>query len=254
MRLSTRGTRTGPAIGAAIILIAWWAGSAIIRSPLILPSPPETFKALIRIAAEPSFPSDIAATALRVAYAFILSLACGTAVGAASGLSGALRSTLSPIMAALRTVPFISLSVLALVWFKSGAVPVFVAFLMAFPLVAGIVSEAVASVDDKLIELSRVYRVPKTRMLRSLYAPSLAPYLVSAAAQAMGVSWKIVVSAEVLSIPKAGIGSGMDTARAFLDTPGLFAWTLLLVAFGYATDLLLNRLMRASFRRKEAGA
>jgi NitT/TauT family transport system permease protein len=254
MRLSTQGFKTGPIAGAAIIVIIWWAGSAIIKSPLLLPSPSETIRALVRIAGEPSFPSNIAATALRVAYAFILSLVLGAAVGAASGLSGTLKSVLSPVMATLRTVPFISLSVLSLVWFRSGAVPVFVAFLMAFPIVAGIVSEAVASVDDKLIELSTVYKVPKPRMLRSLYAPSLAPYLVSAAAQAMGVSWKIVVSAEVLSIPRAGIGAGMDTARAFLDTPGLFAWTLLLIVIGYLTDLLLNRLMRASFRRKEAGA
>ena len=253
MRLSTRAAKAAPIAGAAIILLIWWIGSSIIGSTLLLPSPPDTFRALIQIFGMPSFASDIAATALRVAYAFILSFVLGAAAGAASGFSGVLRAMLSPAMAALRTVPFISLSVLSLVWFKSGAVPVFVAFLMAFPLVAAIVSEGVSSVDDLLIELSRAYKVPKARMLRSLYAPSLAPYLLSAAAQAMGVSWKIVVSAEVLSLPRAGIGARMDTARAFLDTPGLFAWTLLLVLIGFGTDLLLAGLLRRSFRSKEAG-
>lgn len=235
-------------------LLVWWAGSAIIGNPLLLPSPLETVRALAGILKGRSFAADIGSTALRVAYSFILSFVLGTAVGAASGRSGALKSMLSPAMAALRTVPFISLSVLSLVWFKSGSVPVFVAFLMAFPLVASIISEAAASVDEKLIELSLVYKVPRPRMLRMLYVPSISPYLLSAAAQAMGVSWKIVVSAEVLSLPRAGIGSRMDTARAFLDTPGLFAWTLLLVLIGYATDLLLAHLMRSSFRRKEGAS
>ncbi len=251
MKLSMRAAKVGPMAGTAIVLIIWWAGSAIIENPLLLPSPLETVRALAVVLAGRSFASDISATALRVAYAFILSFLLGTAVGAASGRNVMLRSMLSPAMAALRTVPFISLSVLSLVWFKSGAVPVFVAFLMAFPLVASIISEAAASVDEKLIELSRVYMVPKPRMVRLLYAPSLAPYLVSAAAQAMGVSWKIVVSAEVLSLPRTGMGARMDTARAFLDTPGLFAWTLLLVLIGYGSDLLLGHLMRLSFRRKE---
>lgn len=243
--------RAYPLIGAAIILLLWWAGSAIIANSLLLPSPLETLRAMLDLIKSPTFFSDISSTTIRVAYAFLLSSLLGLAAGTMSGLFLKFSAIASPAMAALRTVPFISLSVLALVWFRSGAVPIFVAFLMAFPIVASVVKEGISSVDNALVEMSRVYRVPAARMARQLYAPSLAPYLISAAAQSMGISWKIVVSAEVLSLPRLGIGARMDTARAFLDTADLFAWTLLLVLIGYMADMMLGNLMRASLKRRQ---
>jgi NitT/TauT family transport system permease protein len=239
------------AAGLALLIAIWWAGSLIIGSALLLPTPPEAFRALIRISAKPGFLSDLGATGLRVLIAFALSFALGLAAGVASGISSAAKSMFSPLLAALRTIPFISLSVLSIIWFPSGTVPIFVAFLMAFPIVASDVSEGLGSVDAGLIEMSRVFKVPRFNMIRGLYLPSITPYLVSAGAQSLGMSWKIVVSAEVLSIPSKGIGARMDAARAFLETPELFAWTLLLVILGFIADLTLGALMARSFRRKE---
>lgn len=254
MKRSFTGSSFYYALGAAALLVLWWAGSAAVGNNLLLPPPEEALRALLRLLGSPDFSGDILATASRVLKSVALSFALGLATGLVTGAKPNVRSVFAPTLAALRTVPFISLSVLAIIWFPSGTVPVFVAFLMAFPAVVSDVSEGMSAVDKSYLELAKVYKVPAMRIVRGLYLPSLMPYLVSALSQAAGMSWKIVVSAEVLSIPGMGIGGRMDSARAFLDTPELFAWTMLLVAFGFAADAALATLRSKAFRWREGGA
>ncbi len=251
MRRSTLTSSAYAAIGVAALIAVWQAGSMLIGNSLLLPSPAEALRALGTLVRSRGFFSDLWASTARVLKGFALSYALGLAFGAASGIMRPVRYMLSPLFAALRTIPFISLSVLAIIWFPSGTVPVFVAFLMAFPIVASDVSEGMVSVDPLLIELTKVYKVPLRKAVTGLYLPSLAPHLVSAFSQALGMSWKIVVSAEVLSMPSRGIGGRMDSARSFLETPELFAWTLLLVALGFAADAALGAIRARAFRWRE---
>ena len=223
----------------------------MLGNGLLLPTPQETLSAFLRIVSSPGFAGELWASASRVLKGFILSFLLGSVAGAACGFSWKVKAMLSPALAALRTVPFISLSILAIIWFPSGTVPVFVAFLMAFPIVVSSLMEGFESVDVKLEELSRVYSVPLAKRACGLYIPSMMPYTVSAASQALGMSWKIVVSAEVLSMPARGIGGRMDSAKAFLEMPELFAWTLLLVVLGFATDALLEAMRARAFGWRE---
>jgi NitT/TauT family transport system permease protein len=40
------------------------------------------------------------------------------------------------------------------------------------------------------------------------------------------MAWKVVIAAEVLVQPLRALGTGMQRAKAALDTTDLFAWTL----------------------------
>lgn len=251
MRRSTLTTSLYSTIGLIGLIILWWAGSVYFGNDLLLPSPAETMKALAEIVTGRGFAGELWATASRVLKGFLFSLSLGAAIGAACGFSWKAKALFSPVLAALRTVPFISLSILAIIWFPSGTVPVFVAFLMAYPIVVTNIIEGFDSVDPLLTELSTVFRVPLRQKAARLYLPSMMPYVVSAASQALGMSWKIVVSAEVLSMPARGIGSRMDSAKAFLQMPQLFAWTALLVALGFITDAILEAFRARAFSWRE---
>ncbi len=43
------------------------------------------------------------------------------------------------------------------------------------------------------------------------------------------MTWKSGIMAEVLATPKPSIGKEMATARTFLDTPDLMAWTVVVM-------------------------
>ena len=46
---------------------------------------------------------------------------------------------------------------------------------------------------------------------------------------ALGMSWKAGVAAEVIGIPTGSIGEQLQQAKIYLNTPDLFAWTLVIV-------------------------
>lgn len=43
------------------------------------------------------------------------------------------------------------------------------------------------------------------------------------------MSWKSGVAAEVIGIPSHSIGENLYMAKIYLDTSGLFAWTLVII-------------------------
>ncbi|HBT16951.1 MAG TPA: ABC transporter permease, partial [Firmicutes bacterium] len=63
----------------------------------------------------------------------------------------------------------------------------------------------------------------------------------------LGLTWKVMIAAEVFANPKMGIGTQMDTARVFLQTPEVFAWTIVVVTIGLCFDQLLNLIIRKQF-------
>ena len=55
--------------------------------------------------------------------------------------------------------------------------------------------------------------------------------------------------AEVLATPKPSIGKEMATARTFLDTPDLLAWTVVVVAVSVAFEKLFMFLLRLVLKK-----
>ena len=58
------------------------------------------------------------------------------------------------------------------------------------------------------------------------------------------------MAAEVLCPPKYAIGAQIQRAKTALETPDLFAWTVVLIAL----SLLLERVLRRALRGKGAAA
>jgi NitT/TauT family transport system permease protein len=137
-----------------------------------------------------------------------------------------------------------ALILLALIWFPAETVTLFVTFLVVFPLITQNVTEGMGQVDPELKEMARLYQVPFPTVLRRMYLPAILPYLATGAAAGLGLTWKVMIAAEVLAYPKFGIGARMDTARTYLETPEVFAWTIVVIAISFFFDRLLQQLIR----------
>jgi NitT/TauT family transport system permease protein len=62
--------------------------------------------------------------------------------------------------------------------------------------------------------------------LRHLYIPSIMPFVLGGLKSSLSLCWKVVVAAEVLVQPFRSLGTGMPQAKARLEPPELFSWTL----------------------------
>jgi len=238
--------------GVLLVLSLWQLASILVGLEIILPAPIQAAKVTLQMAGTRSFWESVGATVGRGLLGFFISLAAGLLFGGIAGLSRAAARLLEPAVSVVRSTPVMSVILLALIWFPVGIVPVFVAFLMAFPVIYTSVAEGIRRVDTDLLEMSDTYRVPRGRVMRFLYLPSIYPYFASGSRSALGLTWKVVVAAEVLSQPTLGIGAGLQEARALLLTSAVFAWTLVAVVLSGLSDALFF-LLTIRYRRAVSG-
>ena len=146
----------------------------------------------------------------------------------------------SPAIRVVRAVPVASFILLVLLWTDRNWVPAVISALMVLPVVWAATRQGLAAVDPQLLELAKIYRLDRRRQVKLVWLPAVRPAFVTGLATAMGLAWKAGVAAEVLCQPKRAIGTEIFRAKGALDTPGLFAWTLVVIVL----SLLMERLTR----------
>lgn len=228
----------------AFWILVWWGLSLLINREIYLPSPFTTFKAFLSLSIESKFWLSIAMSFFRVILGFLLSCLFGILFGIVSGLRKGFYEVFNPFMVAIKSTPVMSIIIIALIWFHSNWVPVFVCFLMCFPIIWTNVVEGIRQVDKKLLDMAKVYRVNRKLVLKRIYVPSLTPYLVAGVITSLGLGWKVTVAAEVLSNPKFSIGGHLYDAKVYLESPELFAWTSVVIALSFVFEHFFKLLLK----------
>ena len=227
------------AASALILVLVWKLISLLIGADIILPSPESVFKALFLLLSEENFYNSVLSTLRRGVTGFFLSALTALIIGIAAGENRFVYSLLKPLLTVIKTVPVLSIVLLAIIWLNTENVPVFVCFLVVFPVISANVIEGIKDVDPRLLEMAKIYRVTKTRVIFQIYLPSLIPYLLAGLSTAAGVTWKAVIAAEVLSMPRSAIGTGMQFAQIQLNTADLFAWTIVAILISSLSETIL---------------
>lgn len=134
--------------------------------------------------------------------------------------------------------------ILALLWFESNDVPIFVCFLMCYPIVYTNVLAGFKALDKELIEMSQVFEVERWQCIRKCYLPQLKPYLYAALDLTVSMAWKVVIAAEVLAVPKYAIGYALLDAKRYLETNEVFAWVIVIVSLSEMCQWGVSRLLK----------
>jgi len=232
------------ALGSLFTFLLGWHGAAVlVGKEIILPTPAVTFRCLFQLIISGGFWSHLAATLSRGLVGFALSYLVGLIVGLLSGLSRNFKAFFHLWLTLIRSTPTIALILLALIWFPSDYVTLFVTFLVVFPIITQNVTEGINQVDPDLKEMARLYQVPFQTVLHRMYLPAILPYLATGAAAGLGLTWKVMIAAEAIAYTRFGIGARMDTARTYLETPEVFAWTIVVIAISLFFDRILQRII-----------
>lgn len=246
MKNSTKNKHTWiVVISVAIMLLLWEVASLTLGSEQILPGPATTLKTTILLFAEKSFWTVIGSTILRGLIGFAIAVVAGIALGIVGGLKPKFDAFMQPWVVVMRSVPVVAFILLALIWFKSSSVPVFIGLLTMFPMIYSNIVNGIHNVDAKLIEMARFYQVNDRRIVTEVYIPAIAPYAVSGISNAVGIGWRAIIVGEVLSQPQYGIGTFMQSAQAFLQVDKVIAWTVIAVLLSF----LFERLIRFGERK-----
>ena len=227
-------------IAAALFWIfIWFIASRAVGSELLLPSPTVTLARLWELALKGSFWLAVLQSLLRIIAGCALGIAAGSILGVLTAMSRVLYELFTPLLTVVCSTPVASFIILALVWIKRDNVAVFIAFLMVLPILWGNVS-----CDRDLIEMAHIFRFSKKDMLKKIYLPSVRPYFFAGCSTALGLSWKAGVAAEVLSLPKHALGSELYYSKIYLETPTLFAVTLVVILLSVALEFVLRLILK----------
>jgi sulfonate transport system permease protein len=203
-----RFARLGLGLLLPFVVAAGWELAVYLQwsNGRLLPPPSVIYKTFLELAAAGELQRHVMVTAQRVAAGFAIGVATGTVLGALAGYSALTRRLIDPTIQALRAIPSLAWVPLFVLWFGifEGSKVTLIAVGVFFPVYLGLMA-AVMSVDRKLVEVGRVFRLSPVAMVRRILLPAVLPQYVIALRQGLGIGWMFVVAAELLGASE-GLG------------------------------------------------
>lgn len=228
-------------LAGVVLLLAVWSWLSIGEPEILLPSPIQTWRAVLGLVSDGTLTSELARTLFRSATGMLLAMAIGIVWGALNGMSSWAAAISQPSLSALMAVPPVVIVALGLIWFGPGdAVTRLVIVLVALPLIVITVQESVQNVDKDLMEMTAVFELSRMDVFRHVIAPGIASPVLAATSVTVGQAIRVSVMAELLAATN-GVGAEVSRARTNLATADLFAWTLALIVFAIALETLVLR-------------
>ena len=229
-RIKKYGMRT---LAAVFWIGIWQLASVRLGQEILLASPVSVILKLGELAVTGDFWQSILFSFERIVLGFLLALLLGAAFAVLSSCFGAVRILLEPLITVIKSTPVASFIILCLIWIPSRNLSVFISFLMVLPVVYTNLLEGIGRTDRKLLEMADVFGVGPAKRVCYIYLSQILPYLLTACRLALGLCWKAGVAAEVIGVPAGSIGEELYHAKVYLNTPDLFAWTIVIIAISF---------------------
>ena len=232
-----KNTRLSPALrlgAVAVWLLLWQLASMAVGLPLLLPSPLAVLLRLGQLCTGADFWLTVASSLLRILLGFLLGVLFGTALAGLCWRFRLIDALARPLLGVLKSTPVASFIILALVWVKTTWLATVISFIMVLPLIYANVREGIDS---------------RRKTFRYCYLPAILPFFLSAISSALGFAWKSGIAAEVLGRPARAIGSQIYDSKIYLETPDLFAWTLVVILLSVLLERLAVRFVRWAGKR-----
>lgn len=242
-RRGARRTGGRLVLGILIPLVLALGWELAIRSGLaqgrLLPPPNRVLGTLLTLAQSGDLRLHVQATLLRVALGFVAGAGAGILVGALTGTLPLARHLLDPSLQALRAVPSLAWVPLFILWLGILETPkvVLIAVGVFFPVYVG-VSGAIASVDRKLVEVGRIFRLSRLALARRILLPAVLPGTLVALRTGLGLGFLFVVAAELMGASE-GLGYLLVDGQQFGKPDQILAAILAFAGLGKLADGLL---------------
>jgi sulfonate transport system permease protein len=225
-------------VGLALIWeIIVWSGLSTGR---LMPPPSRLFATIVELAKSGELARHIMATLMRMAAGFGLGVIAGTALGAVSGYWSLARALLDPTVQALRAIPSIAWIPLFILWlgiFETSKI-VLIAAGVFFPVYLGVMG-AILSVDRKIVEVGRAFRLSGPAMIRRILLPAVLPAYVVALRVGLGLGWMFVVAAEFMGASE-GVGYLLIDGQQLGKPAQILAAIVIFAILGKTTDWLIE--------------
>ncbi|WP_247878195.1 ABC transporter permease [Azospirillum sp. TSO22-1] len=227
----------------AVFLVSWEvAGRLAWIDPFFFPLPTAIVERLAEWFSTSEIWGDIGITLLETVLSFAIGIVAGTALGIWLGLSAFAADVLQPFVKVFNAIPRILLGPIFVLWFGLGlaskvalgvTIVLFIAFFNTL--------QGVREVNPVVLANARLLKASRLALLRHVYLPSAASWIVSSLRVSVGMAVMGAVVAEYLG-SSAGLGHIIAQAEGVMDATGVFAGLVLLSTFVVTLDRLVDSL------------
>jgi nitrate/nitrite transport system permease protein len=241
-----------PLVGIGLVLLIWTFLSHTVASDL--PSPLKTWDESKDYVLRPFFKDGemnqgigrfAVLSLVRVAKGFLVAIIAGTLLGYLLGLSISFYQAFDPVIQVLRPISPLAWLPLGLVIFRqSEPAAVFtIAICAMWPTVIN-TAVGVRSIPQDYLNVGRVLRLSRAKMLRKVIIPATLPYIFTGWRLSLGIAWLVIVASEMLT-GAPGIGGFLWQEYNSL----VYSHILLSIITIGLIGFLLDRLMGVVERR-----
>ena len=222
----------------------WQFASMYLGQEILLASPVSVVRKLFELSFTGNFWQSVGFSFVRIVTGFLLAMFLGIFLAVLAYWSKTVEILIAPVIAVVKSTPVASFIILCLIWIPSRNLSVFISFLMVLPVIYTNILEGIRQTDSKILEMAKVFQVNPGRKIRYIYVSQILPYFVSACRLSLGMCWKAGVAAEVIGVPKGSIGEKLYNAKIYLETPDLFAWTIVIIVISFVFEKCFLWLVR----------
>jgi sulfonate transport system permease protein len=247
--IAARGARSGwsrwmrPVLGLLLpvgLALAWeLAVRAGLSNGRLVPPPSVIFNTFAELSQNGELQRHAWVTSARVAAGFGFGVVVGTIAGAIAGYSALTRRLIDPTLQALRAIPSIAWVPLFVLWFGifEASKITLIAVGVFFPVYLGVMG-AIRSVDRKLVEVGRAFRLSPFGMVRRILLPAVLPAYVISLRTGLGLGWMFVVAAELLGASE-GLGYLLIDGQQLGKPAQIVAAIVAFAIIGKLTDWII---------------
>ena len=242
-------------LGVAIALMLW----QFFTSPLFLNdqfshsfSPANTFGELIRLIREGALMRHVVPSLSRVGIGLLAATTIGIPVGILIGYFSTLNLVTNTVFQFIRMTSPLAWMPIAIIIFGVGNKPVY--FLIAVAAVWPIIintAHGVQNVNAIWIKVVRMLGGRDWAVLRRAVIPAIVPDVLTGLRISLGISWIILVPAEMLGVP-SGLGYYILDTRDRFNYGEMTAVILVIGFFGFISDSLLRLIQNKFSWRKDS--
>lgn len=224
-------------------LVIWQTAALAVNKVILIPTIDIVLKRIAELVMTLEFWKITSVSIMRIIIGFFLGVLCGTVIAILTSFIQLADIILSPIIRIISAAPVVSFIILAIVWIKTNNVPIFITMLMVTPIIWSNVSMGIHKTDKKLLEMAKVFCLERKNIIFKIYLPQVIPYFISASITGIGLAWKSGIAAEVLCTPKLAVGTKLQQAKVYLETPDVFAWTVIVIILSITLEKLFIKII-----------
>lgn len=240
---SSRFSLARRALGPLLVVALWaiWTSAGLV-DPSILPSPRMLGSTAVQLWNEQDLLQQVGTSLSRALIGGAFGVALGLVLGVTAGLFRLGEELFDALLQMLRTIPFLALVPLFIVWFGIDETPklILIALATMFPMYLNTYA-GVRNVDRKVVEAARSFGLQGPRLIREVVLPLALPSILTGLRFALGVSVLVLIAAEQINT-SAGLGYLLNTAQVYQQVDVILICIAIYATLGLGADLFVRKL------------